>query len=66
MAVLEEEQLNEENRESQLAASSDDKEKEEMEKKFGIERAKALNRIQNLSKKQEGELTKLRKKLKTK
>lgn len=39
MKVLEEEQANEENREQRLEAANDDQEKEEMEKRFGIERA---------------------------
>ena len=62
MKVLEEEQGNEESREKRLAAATDESEKEEMEKRFGIERAQALNRIQNLSKKQEAELAKLKNK----
>ena len=49
LLVLEEEQVNEANREETMRKIADPKEKKRLEKIFGMERAKAQTRIQELS-----------------
>lgn len=49
LMVLEEEQANEANREETMKKVADPKEKKRLEKIFGLERAKAQARIQELS-----------------
>lgn len=49
LIVLEEEQVNEQNREETMKKITDHKEKKRLEKIFGMERAKAQARIQEIS-----------------
>ena len=49
LMILEEEQANEANREETMRKITDPKEKKRLEKIFGMERAKAQTRIQELS-----------------
>ncbi len=49
LLILEEEQANEANREAMMTKIMDTKEKKRLEKIFGMERAKAQTRIQELS-----------------
>ena len=49
LMILEEEQANEPNREETMRKITDPKEKKRLEKIFGMERAKAQTRIQELS-----------------